>query len=190
MLRDQWIMLTSKIDDSFLLAAYDVSDQLHLYRIRIHWSAPPAAKWSGPQQVPAGLMTAPVLDIYFLLTEDECLPVGPSHDGLNSASASDTKTTLPVQLTHLSFLSAVSEQAGLAVNPVIIAAFSHSPSVIESLDQTQPHQNPFSIISRWEYDSQSENRLHASLDQLASGKKPKMNDVCTTVAIQCHIIAF
>jgi mediator of RNA polymerase II transcription subunit 16, fungi type len=135
-------------------------------------------------------MAAPVFEINFLLNEGECLPVGPSHDDLNTTSTSSLQTTLPVQLTHLSFLTPVSEQAAVALNPVLVATFSHSPSVIASLDQTQPHQNPFSIISRWEYDSQSENRLHTSLDQLASSKKPKPSDVGVNSISHFYTAAF
>lgn len=165
-----------QIDDSTLLVTYNLSEQLHLYRIRIIWSAPPQPKWNGQQQIPGGPLPAPTLDVACLMVEDNCVPVGPSSDSLDPPSTSGPKTILPVRLTHLDFLTAVAENAGITANPTVVATFTHNPNLANSLDPTQPQQNPFSIISRWEFDYRHEVKLHASLTELAKHKRPKTED--------------
>jgi mediator of RNA polymerase II transcription subunit 16 len=152
-------------DKTLLLAAYDVSGRLHLYRIEPKWAVPP--KTQQPQQ-PAKHMDKPELLVTEIRTEDTCYPLGPAIDnlGLNDASP---KVRIPAQLTHLSFLPKTPEQDDGTV-PTIQAIFSTPPNLV-SFDQTQPHQNPYSIVVKWEVHRTQKNLLNPALDQVTSKKK-------------------
>lgn len=160
----------SKNDNSLLLVAHDVIGHLHIYRVQIHWTVPQPPK-QGP---PLRSITPPTFEVISLMVEDHCYPASsPSVDG-SLTTGQEQRTHIPAQLTHLSFLPTTPEQHAGTL-PTILAIFSHCPNPISSLDQTQPQQNSFSIIARWELHQLHQSHLHSSVDQVASKKKSASN---------------
>lgn len=149
-------------DDSLLLAAYEVSGKLHLYRIETVWNVPPPK----PGQPPPKQYDKPEITVSLLRTEDNCYPTMVSSD-MNGGG--ESRVRLPAQLTHLDFLPATPERGDGSV-PTIQIIFSTPPNII-TMEQTQPAQNPFSIVTRWEVHQLQQNVLHSSLDKVTSKRK-------------------
>ena len=163
--------------------AHDVIGHLHLYRVQIHWNVPQPPK-QGP---PLRSITPPTFEVISLMVEDHCYPASsPSLDG-SLTTGQEQRTHIPAQLTHLNFLPTTPEQHAGTL-PTILAIFSHCPSPISSLDQTQPQQNSFSIIARWELHQLHQSHLHSSVDQVASKKKSasNVNPRVRTMIAHCH----
>ncbi|CAI6250617.1 unnamed protein product [Periconia digitata] len=149
-------------DDTLLLAAYEVSGRLHLYRIETTWNVPPTK----PGQQPPKQYDKPEITVSLLQTEDSCYPTMISSD-LNGEG--ESRVRLPAQLTHLDFQPATPGKVE-GSTPTVQAIFSSPPSSA-TLDQTQPTQNSFSIVARWEVHQSQSNTLHPSLDKVSSKKK-------------------
>ncbi|OCL01533.1 hypothetical protein AOQ84DRAFT_443946 [Glonium stellatum] len=156
----------SNNDDSLLLAAHDVIGHLHLYRVQIHWQASQPQKQGQPPRP----IAPPTLEATNLMIEDSCYPASPASADGSLTTGQEQRAHIPAQLTHLSFLPTTPEQHAGTL-PTILAIFSHCPSPISPLDQTQPPQNSFSIIARWEVHQPQQNHLHPSVDLVASKKK-------------------
>jgi mediator of RNA polymerase II transcription subunit 16 len=146
-----------------LLAAYDVSGRLHLYRVEAKWNLQPPK----PGQ-PLKHFEKPELIISEICTEDACYPTSAIRNG-NLDDATASKIRISAQLTHLNFLPKTPDKDDKSL-PTIQAIFS-TPPAMPSFDQTQPHQDPCSILVRWEVNRTQQNQLHPSLDQVTSKKK-------------------
>ncbi|OCK74259.1 hypothetical protein K432DRAFT_430130 [Lepidopterella palustris CBS 459.81] len=156
----------SNNDNSLLLVAHDVVGHLHLYRIRIHWTMPPPLK-QGQQPKP---IIPPSLEVISLMVEDHCYPESSASIDGDLTLGPEQRIQFPAQLTHLSFLPTTPDRT-TSTFPTILAIFSHCPSLVSSLAQTQPHQNSFSIIARWELHQSHQRNLHSSIDHISSKKK-------------------
>lgn len=170
------IQLLTILDNTLLLAAYDASSRLHLYRINAQWSIPPQK----PGQQPPKHYEKPELHISQIAVEDHCYPTLVIND-LNNVnerptivssdlnSASESRLKVPAQLTHLNFLPVTPEQDD-GTYPTIQTIFTTPPNSAP-VDQTHPPQNPCSVIVKWEVHYIQQNQLHPSLDKVTSKKK-------------------
>lgn len=158
-------VLTIADNSSLLLAAYDVSGRLHLYRIETKWSAPPPPVKQGQPLKP---FEKPELIASEICTEDICYPINTVGNG-NLDDTATFQIRIPAQLTHLNFLPKTPESDDGSL-PTIQAIFS-TPPATPSFDHAQPHQDPYSILVRWEVHRTQKNQLHPSLDQVTSKKK-------------------
>ncbi|KAF2639884.1 hypothetical protein P280DRAFT_454076 [Massarina eburnea CBS 473.64] len=158
----------SNNDSTLLLAAYDVSGRVHLYRIEAKWNVPPPKAG----QPPPRQYDKPELTTSLLTIADDGYPTMVNTD---PTSGVETKVRIPAQLTHLNFLPTTPEQNDGSL-PTIQAIFSTPPSSVH-LDQTQPPQNHFSIVTKWEVHHQQKNQLHSSLDKVTS-KKKSVSSIC------------
>jgi mediator of RNA polymerase II transcription subunit 16 len=149
-------------DNTLLLAAYDVASRLHLYRIEATWNIPPQKHG---QPAPKHY-EKPHLQVSALTIDDECAPTM-INNNLNSGA--EARVKVPSQLTHLNFLPITPEKGDGSI-PTIQAIFSTPPDIV-AVNQSQPQQNPFSIIARWEVHQMQQNQLHTSLDKVTSKKK-------------------
>jgi mediator of RNA polymerase II transcription subunit 16 len=85
------------------------------------------------------------------------------------SAGSEAKAKVSAQLTHLDFLP-VTPEKGDGSLPTIQAIFSTPPDIV-AVNQSQPQQPPFSIVTRYEVHQVQQNQLHSSLDQVTSKKK-------------------
>lgn len=158
----------SNNDNTLLLAAYDISGRLHLYRIEPKWNYTPPQP--GPQQgQPPKFLEKPELHVSKILVEESCYPVTTTVGGAELGGGSETKDRIPAQLTHLNFLPTTPEHDDGTL-PTIQAIFSAPPNSV-SLDQPQAQQNPLSIVVKWEIQQTQQNQLHPSLDKVTSKRK-------------------
>ncbi|KAF2002790.1 hypothetical protein P154DRAFT_520560 [Amniculicola lignicola CBS 123094] len=155
----------SNNDDTLLLAAYDASCRMHIYRVEAKWNVPPPPK----QGHSAKPFDKPELQVTEVDVVDDCYPTSPSIATNDLGTGPESRIRLPAQLTHLSFLPITPEKDSGTL-PTIQAIFASPPNVI-SLDQTQSHMNPFSILVKWEVQHTQQNQLHSSLDKVTSKKK-------------------
>ncbi|KAF2182172.1 hypothetical protein K469DRAFT_669982 [Zopfia rhizophila CBS 207.26] len=152
----------SNNDNTLLLAAYDVVGRLHLFRVEVKWNVPPQKQGQPPKS-----FSPPSLEVTHIGCEDNCYPTTSTANGDLNGGSGDVR--IPVQLTHLNFLPITPDQTDGTL-PTIQAIFSTPPNIV-SLDQTQPQQNPLSIIVRWEVRHTQQNQLHSSLDKVTSKRK-------------------
>ncbi|KAF2496127.1 hypothetical protein BU16DRAFT_508940 [Lophium mytilinum] len=153
-------------DNTLLLVAHNVIGHLHTYRVRINWKVPQGLN---PQQI-SKLPLNPTLKVTSLLVEDRCYPESSTGIAGDMTTGPTQQIQIPGQLTHLSFLPTTPEP-GSAGFPTVLAIFSHCPSPISSLDQTQPPQSSFSIVARWELHQPQSHHLHPTIDQVSSKRK-------------------
>jgi mediator of RNA polymerase II transcription subunit 16 len=152
------------LDNTLLLAAYDVSSRLHLYRVEAKWNVPTLKQGQHPPK----LIDKPELLVSEIHVEDSCYPISSVDDGdLNPGPESGLR--IPAQLTHLNFLPITPEKEDGTL-PTIQAIFSTPPNIV-SFDHTQPQQSPCSITVKWEVHHTQQNQLHSSLDKVTSKKK-------------------
>jgi mediator of RNA polymerase II transcription subunit 16 len=111
----------------------------------------------------------PELQVSEIRTEDHCYPTSSAVVNGDINTGAESKIRLPAQLTHLNFLPRTLEQNDGTL-PTIQAIFSTPPNIV-SFDQTQPQQNPFSILVRWQIHQTQQNQLHSSLEKVTSKKK-------------------
>lgn len=156
---------TDLLDNTMLLAAYDVSSRVHLYRIEVKWAAPPQQK----QGQPTKPWEKPSLQVAGVSVEDNCFPTSSTTGSNDISGAPESKLRIPAQLTHFSFLPTTPD-ANDGTLPTIQAIFSTPPNNV-SFEQPQPQQNPCSIIVKWEVHHTQRNQLHSSLDKVTSKKK-------------------
>jgi mediator of RNA polymerase II transcription subunit 16 len=149
-------------ESNLLLAAYDVTRRLHLYRIEAIWNVPPERRNQN-----TGPFDKPALHVSLLHIEDDCSPVDMTNVDLTNGV--ELKSSAPAQLTHLNFLPTTPDDSDGSV-PTIQAIFCPPPSII-SFDQMQPQDPSFSVIVRWEMHHTHQDQLHSSLDQVTSKKK-------------------
>ncbi|KAF2743145.1 hypothetical protein M011DRAFT_411182 [Sporormia fimetaria CBS 119925] len=165
----------SNNDESLLLAAYDVSSRLHLYRIEVKWNVPPPRPGQRIEN-----FEKPEVAVTKILTEEMAYPVSSTSATGDAHSSVSTVGRVAAQLTHLGFLPKTPDQTDGSV-PTIHAIFVSPPNCV-NLDQTQ-HPNPSSILVRWGVHNAPQNQLHASLDQVTSKKKSinsvPMREICT-----------
>ncbi|KAF2266920.1 hypothetical protein CC78DRAFT_566632 [Lojkania enalia] len=154
----------SNNDNTLLLAAYDVSGRLHLYRIEAKWNIPQPKPGHQPKP-----FEKPDLQVSQIDVIDDCYPASSAVANGDLNATSELRISIPAQLAHLNFLPKTPDGNDGSV-PTIQAIFSTAPN-LASFDQTQPHQSPFSIIVRWEVHQTQQNQLHSSLDKVTSKKK-------------------
>ncbi|ORY09092.1 mediator complex, subunit Med16 [Clohesyomyces aquaticus] len=155
----------SNNDNTLLLAAYDVVGRLYLYRIETKWNPPPQPK---PGHAPKPF-EKPEIRVTEITVEENCYPTTSTMMNGESSTGSESRIRIPAQLTHLNFLPVTPEKDDGTL-PTIIALFS-TPTNIISIDQNQAHQNPYSIMVKWEVHRQKQSQLHPSLDKVTSKKK-------------------
>jgi mediator of RNA polymerase II transcription subunit 16 len=148
---------------SLLLAAYDVSGRLHLYKIEPKWDVKIPKAGQPPKHI-----EKPELIVSEICTEEICCPTGAMPTG-NLDTAPSSNIMLSAQLTHLNFLPKTPEQDDGTL-PTVQAIFC-TPAAVQPFAQTQPHQEACSIIVRWEVQRTQQNQLHSSLDLVTSKKK-------------------
>ncbi|KAH8731138.1 mediator complex, subunit Med16 [Phaeosphaeriaceae sp. PMI808] len=154
----------SNNDNNLLLAAYDVAQRLHLYKVEPVWNVPEN------RAADAGPIEKPVLHVSLISTEDDCNPINLVDSDISNGIELRDKIT--AKLTHLNFLPITPEE-DIETLPTIQAIFCHPPNVI-SFDQLQPQEPLHSVIVRWEVHQTSalqQQRLHPTLDQVTSKKK-------------------
>ncbi|KAK7511563.1 mediator complex, subunit Med16 [Phyllosticta citriasiana] len=153
--------LASDTASSILLAAHTVTGSILVYRVKINWNAQ------------AGKPASPALDVSPLKTELNCSAQVSDLGTGDATLGTSAKISYPAKLTHLEFVPNGPENGSLEPShPTILAVFAHTPPPIPSImDQTQSHQPPFSIISRWEL---HESR-HGLLPGFESIKKRPVN---------------
>ncbi|KAF2276186.1 uncharacterized protein EI97DRAFT_433591 [Westerdykella ornata] len=156
-------------DNTLLLAAYDITGRLHLYRIEVNWNVSPSK--SGQ---PSRSVEKPELLVSKLATQEQCLPVSVPIVGDSNHGGPSYKLRIPAQLTHLHFLPTSPDQGDGTV-PTIQAIFSTAPNTL-SLDQTQPSPAPYSILVRWEVHRSLENPVDPIWD-IVTSKKKNVSDV-------------
>ncbi|KAF2704559.1 hypothetical protein K504DRAFT_461321 [Pleomassaria siparia CBS 279.74] len=154
----------SNNDNTLLLAAYDVSDRLHLYRVEAKWNIPPTKP--GHQ---AKYFEKPDLHVSEIDVVDSCYPVSSPVVNGDIQTGSETSLQLPAQLTHLHFLP-ITPEKGDGTYPTIQAIFSTPPNIV-NFDQAHTQQTPCSIVVRWDVHHTQQNQLHSSLDKVTSKKK-------------------
>ena len=152
----------SNNDNSLLLAAYDVTRRLHLYRIEAIWHVPPEKRNAN-----AGPFDKPGLQVILISIEDDCGPAVLISSDLTNGN--ESRAMAAAQLTHLNFLPTTPDQDDGSL-PTIQAVFCRPPNLV-SFDQLQPQENPHSVIVRWEVVHTQQTQLHPSLDQVTSKKK-------------------
>lgn len=153
---------TSNNDNTLLLAAYHVTQRLHLYRVEAVWNVPPEKRNAN-----AGPFDKPNLQVTMISIEDDCSPgTVVNSDIINSGQSNSIATA---QLTHLNFLPTTPDQDDGSL-PTIQAVFCQTPKTI-SFDQLQPQEIPHSTLVRWEVLQKQQTQVHASLDQVTSKKK-------------------
>ncbi|KAF2833269.1 hypothetical protein CC86DRAFT_365215, partial [Ophiobolus disseminans] len=152
----------SNNDNSLLLAAYDVTRRLHLYRVEAIWNVPPEKRNAN-----AGPFDKPNLHVSLISIEDDCSPTTLISDDL--ANGGESGGVAAAQLTHLNFLPTTPEQDD-GLLPTIQAIFCRPPNLI-TFDQLQPQEPPQSVIVKWEVVHVQQTQLHPSLDQVTSKKK-------------------
>jgi mediator of RNA polymerase II transcription subunit 16 len=150
------------IDNTLLLAAYDVTRRLHLYRVETIWNVP-----TDKRSQNAGPFEKPTIQVSLIALEDDCNPVDNANDVLSNGASS--RGAASAQLTHLNVLPVTPEQDDGSM-PTIQAIFCRPPNPI-SLDQMNPQGPSYSIIVKWEVHQQQQSQLHPSLDQVTSKKK-------------------
>jgi mediator of RNA polymerase II transcription subunit 16 len=152
----------SNNDSTLLLAAYDVTRRIHLYRIEAAWNIPPEKRNAN-----AGPFDKPVMQVSLISIEDDCHPASLASDDLSTGT--ETRGSVAAQLTHFNFLPSTPEE-GDGTTPTIQAIFCRPPNTV-FFDQLQPQENLHSVIVRWEVQHTPQNQLHSSLDQVTSKKK-------------------
>jgi mediator of RNA polymerase II transcription subunit 16 len=152
----------SNNDSTLLLAAYDVTRRIHLYRIEAAWNVPPEKRNAN-----AGPFDKPVMQVSLISIEDDCHPASLASDDLSTGT--ETRGSVAAQLTHFNFLPSTPEE-GDGTTPTIQAIFCRPPNTV-FFDQLQPQENLHSVIVRWEVQHTPQNQLHSSLDQVTSKKK-------------------
>lgn len=152
----------SNNDNTLLLAAYDMKQRLHLFRIETVWNVPLEKR--NPS---AGPFEKPSIQVSLLVVEDNCNPVDVSNAELNNDT--ESRGAAAAQLTHLSFLPVTPEQDDGSI-PTVQAIFCRPPNFI-SFDQLSPQEAPYSVLVRWEVHQTQQSQLHSSLDQVTSKKK-------------------
>ncbi|KAF2866785.1 mediator complex, subunit Med16 [Massariosphaeria phaeospora] len=153
----------SNNDNTLLLATYNSSGQLHLYRVEVSWNLQPQKAGQTLK-----VFDKPTLQVTDVTPEDYCYPTSPTVVNGDMDNQSEPRIRIPAQLTHLSFLPVTPEQND-GTMPTIQAIFS-TPSNVVSLDQSQ-QQSPFSIIVKLEVHQTLQNQLHSNLDKVTSKKK-------------------
>jgi len=150
----------SNNDSSLLLAAYDVAQRLHMYRVETSWNVPTDKRSTTPFDKP-GLHTT------LISIEDDCRPVNQvSHD---LTTGTESSGPIAAQLTHLNFLPITPDQEDGSL-PTIQAVFCHPPNLV-SVDQLSSQEANHSILVRWQVHQVQQAQLHSSLDQVTSKKK-------------------
>ncbi|KAK7193454.1 hypothetical protein DPSP01_000017 [Paraphaeosphaeria sporulosa] len=152
----------SNNDNKLLMATYDVSRRLHLYRIEAVWNIPQL-----PDRTQLKVYEKPELQVTEITTEDNCHPAMIDSSGLPGGS--ESKVPVSAQLTHLDFLPITPEDGDGSV-PTIQAIFVTPPNIV-AVDQTHPQPSPSSIVAKWEVHQTEQNQLHPSLDKVTSKKK-------------------
>lgn len=155
--------LNACVDNALLLVVHTLSRHLRIYRIHIKWNLP-----SNPNQVPlTQLSPVPALQVRRVQIEHHCAPARSANDVDGLISGADPGNSSQAFLSHLELLpSAPESRHREATYPTVMAVFS---SVQHSNHSSQQHQEPFSIVSRWELHSENQT-LHTSFDKLASKK--------------------
>jgi mediator of RNA polymerase II transcription subunit 16 len=156
----------SNNDASLLLAAYDVAERLHLYRVEITWNVPQEER-NANRNANAGPFDKPSLHVSLLSIEDDCNPIGLISGDLSNGT--EQRSAAAAQLTHFNFLPATPEEDDGSV-PTIQTVFCRPPN-IASFDQMQAPENPYSVVVRWEVHHVQQSQLHPSLDHVTSKKK-------------------
>jgi mediator of RNA polymerase II transcription subunit 16 len=150
-----------EVDNTLLLAAYDVQRRLHLYRVETVWNVP-----TDKRSQNTGPFEKPTLQVKLITTEDDCGPVDIAHDDLSNGTT--TRGAAAAQLTHLSFLPVTPDQDDSSM-PTIQAIYCRPPNPV-SYDM-HPQDTRHSLIVKWEVHQQQQNQLHPSLDLVTSKKK-------------------
>ncbi|XPS74919.1 Mediator of RNA polymerase II transcription subunit 16 [Ascochyta lentis] len=153
---------TSNNDESLLMAAYDVKQRLHLYRIETAWQVPQEKHSQN-----AGHFDKPSLQVSLIAIEENCGPANMIATELDNGT--EARGTAPAQLTHLNFLPVTPHLSDGSL-PTIQAVYCRPPNLI-SMDHLQAQETPHSVIVRWEVHQLQQNQLHPSLDQITSKKK-------------------
>ncbi|KAI9840028.1 MAG: hypothetical protein M1819_000220 [Sarea resinae] len=153
--------ICSDRDGSLLLVTHNFSRSLRTYRVQVNWNLPP-----GQRHLPISLpLPTPSLIVHPIRFENHCSPQSgfAGGDGFRNFELVDNPAA---QLSFLDFIPASPElNQRESKHPMIMAIFSYAPGPLD----LQSSQEPFSIVSRWELCSSSQN-LHQSFDQLASKK--------------------
>ncbi|KAF2401203.1 hypothetical protein EJ06DRAFT_581391 [Trichodelitschia bisporula] len=150
------------VDNSLLLATYDASNLLRLYRININWNQEPDPM-DGHQ-----VSASPSLHFTPLLVEDACFT------GNTNSVGNGLDEPVSYNLTHLEVVPVSPELAGrIPTHPMIIGIFTAVPPPSGLvLDPAHQHQQPTSVIRQWHFLKGFQNRLHSCFDQLAIKKRP------------------
>ena len=158
------------IDNTLLLATYDLAGRIDLYRITTRWNIPPPKQGQPPKPFPP-----PSLEVISLAFQENCLPMAVPSIDQEPNHPTEAKLRLNAHITHFNFLPSTPEQGGRPEQgartvPTIHAVFA-TPPTVSSLDQSQSHHSRCSVVARWEFEEKQANILHSSLDKVTLKKK-------------------
>ncbi|KAF2667544.1 hypothetical protein BT63DRAFT_294707 [Microthyrium microscopicum] len=131
-------------DNSLMVAAYDLSRQLKVFRIHVNWKY----NEKEPQEAPR-----PSLEVVPHAWEESCHPLSANSMGQDNSTAGGPDSSYLSQMTHLEFLAP--ESSGKTSGnrdsvPTILATFCNIPRAATMVyDPLNRYQNAASVVCRW-----------------------------------------
>ena len=153
-----------------LLATYDISRRLKVYKIGIAWQyQEPKDPQSKDQQPPNPVIQA---DPQFL--EESCEPMPNNHADHNGTAVTGLDGPNLTQLTHLELIPLVPERALPAQQLTLLATYlSLPPGSNVVLDPAHRYQGATSVVCRWDVKVRSENGILPVMEELGLPKVKK-----------------
>ena len=164
-------VLISTVDGSYYVVTVNSSRQLQLYSIRVDWRSAQSQQ-AAPKstQVSPTLLVRPVL-----LTGSDRLCAPSPVEPADESNEQDSRNMAVPQLSHLLFMPAAPETVGQGMaRTTLLAVCSYSPEQALSSNVAYLHNNPFSVICRWEI-VKSKVTIHPILQSLARKKNSAAN---------------
>jgi len=149
-----------------MVATYDNSRVLKIYRIVINWQYKEPAKDQPPSPPPD-----PIVDIQPQILETSCAPLRPNQTDQSGNGAAGVDALSDFMLTHLEMIPVTPTRTNEVSQPTVVATFISVPaSAAMNLDISQKFQGATSVVCRWNMKQGPEIYLPSVFDEITNRK--------------------